>query len=60
MRQLLELGQMPVAEQKGMQCMEDKKKPTRSLFVESSGVTRHDTFLDYIKSGWYECNMNGY
>jgi len=51
---------MPVAEQKGMQCMEDKKKPTRSLFVESSGVTRHDTFLDYIKSGWYECNMNGY
>jgi hypothetical protein len=55
-RQLLEMGQTPVGKQKGMPCMEEKKggktKQSGSLYVESSGVTRYNTFLDYIKSGW--------
>jgi len=57
-RQLLEQGQVPVTQQKGMPCMEDvkktgKKKQSGSLYVDSSGITRYDTFLDYIKGGWY-------
>jgi hypothetical protein len=56
LRQLLMLGTTPVAKQQGLPCMENKKggkqKQSGSLFVESSGITRYNTFLDYIKGGW--------
>lgn len=55
-RQLLALNGVPVAKQRGLPVTETKSsgktKQSGSLFVESAGIVRYDTFVDYIKSGW--------